>query len=714
MNTQQLDELNRVLEKIREIAEKSAGGDYIYRGEPNCYPKVSSTLYREYEEEIEAESLEIDVVQEEILEEARKYTREAASDLEILTELQHHGGKTNLIDFTADYLIALFFASDGSPDKDGRIILLKKESDSYQVEKPPKTINRVESQKSIFVQNSRGFVAPDDEVIIPKDFKRPMLNYLRKHHDISTETIYNDLHGFIRIQDIHHQAYEALYRGLSAVDKGDFDKAIKDFTTAIELKPDFFGAYNNRGNAYFQKRDFDTAIQNYDTAIEIQPDYADAYNNRGNAYGGKRDFDTAIQNYDTAIEIKPDYADAYCNRGVAYAEKRDFDKAIQNYDTAIEIKPDYADAYHNRGNAYLEKHDFDTAIQNYDTAIEIKPDYADAYHGRGVAYAEKRDFDTAIQDLTTAIEIKPDDYKVYYLRGRTHRDKGDVDLALRDFNTAIKLNPDADDVYLDRGLIYSKKHDFESAIKDYSEAIRLNPEFAGAYHNRGFGYLLLEDLEAAIKDFDMVIELDPTWVGAYHGRGMAYFMIGEFKHAINNYSKAIKLKPDNAESYWNRGEAWMPMSEWDKAKEDFTAARNLGVDLVAFFHRMYEDVEDFESKYNVQIPKDLAELLTRQKVMEDTPLPQSRYELPILMALEELGGSAATHEVLRRVRQLMVDELREIDISRRSGRQVYMENRAHAMRSKLVRKGLMKDDSPHGIWEITDAGREYLRNNQGD
>ena len=97
----------------------------------------------------------------------------------------------------------------------------------------------------------------------------------------------------------------------------------------------------------------------------------------------------------------------------------------------------------------------------------------------------------------------------------------------------------------------------------------------------------------------------------------------------------------------------------------------------------------------------------------DKPLPQSRYELPILMALEEISGSAATHEVLRRVRQLMVDELREIDISRRSDGQVYMENRAQAMRSELVRKGLMKADSQYGIWEISDAGREYLRNNGG-
>ena len=56
----------------------------------------------------------------------------------------------------------------------------------------------------------------------------------------------------------------------------------------------------------------------------------------------------------------------------------------------------------------------------------------------------------------------------------------------------------------------------------------------------------------------------------------------------------------------------MHLSQWDKAKEDFTAAKNLGVDIVAFFHGMYEDVEGFESEYDVQIPKDLAEMLTRE------------------------------------------------------------------------------------------------------
>ena len=162
MNTQSKfqNELSRVLEKIQEIVEKSADGDYIYRGESQCYDKVSSNLYREYEEEIEADSFDIKIVQQEILNAAKEYLEETVSDFEILTELQHHGGKTNLIDFTTDYLIALFFACDGSHDKPGRIILLENQSEAYEVIKPTKIIDRVTSQKSIFVQSETGFIGP--------------------------------------------------------------------------------------------------------------------------------------------------------------------------------------------------------------------------------------------------------------------------------------------------------------------------------------------------------------------------------------------------------------------------------------------------------------------------------------------------------------------------------------------------------------------------
>ena len=385
-------DLKRVLKKITEIAEKSVDGDYIYRGESKFHDEVSSNLYREYAD-VEAEHFDIEVVQKEILREAEEYTTHKMEELEILTELQHHGGKTNLIDFATDYLVALFFACDGNRDKPGRVILLQQQSEAYEVVKPPRTIPRVGVQKSIFVQAPSGVVDPDTVTVvcIPADLKGPMLDHLRKHHDISTTTIYNDLLGFIEKRSIHKSAYTEFYKGLtcqnranstknSAEKQREYDKAVGHYTEAIDLNPEYVNAYNNRGIAYRNKGEIDAAIQDYNKAIDLNPEHADAYNNRGVAYRNKGEIDAAIQDYNKAIDLNPEYVNAYNNRGIAYRNKGEIDAAIQDYTKAIDLNPEHADAYCNRGEAWLHLREWEKAKANLITAKDMEIDIVASFH----------------------------------------------------------------------------------------------------------------------------------------------------------------------------------------------------------------------------------------------------------------------------------------------------------------------------------------------
>lgn len=153
--------LEGLSEIIREIVEKSGNGDCIYRGEPATFDeepylsKVSSALYRKYPRIIDSRNLP--ALQKETLNDLRTYlpAYNQKEDFEFLTELQHYGVETNLVDFTSDYHIAVFFACNGSHDKDGRVILLKRAreiDEKYSISKPQIPENRVLAQKSIFVQ----------------------------------------------------------------------------------------------------------------------------------------------------------------------------------------------------------------------------------------------------------------------------------------------------------------------------------------------------------------------------------------------------------------------------------------------------------------------------------------------------------------------------------------------------------------------------------
>ena len=366
------DQLNSVLKKIQEIVKLSATSDYLYRGEPKCYDKVSSGLYRKYSN-IEAEYFDIEVVQKEILDAAKRYTAET-DDFEILTELQHYGGATNLIDFTTDYLIALFFACDGSDllNVDGRVILLQKTGEiNKQVKSPQNPINRVIAQKSTFVQPARGFIEPDHVINIPKDLKQPILHYLQKYHNISTNTIYNDLHGFIKYQNFHQSASAEFFKGLISAKEKDYSKAIKHYSNALKLNPQIVSAYNNRGNIYIEKGHIRKAIQDYDQAINLKLDDATAYYNRGRAYHREGEHDRAIEDYSKAIELKPDFAEVYDMRGIVYYGKNDYDRAIEDYDKVIELEPNNAKAYNMRGQAWLHLRNWTNARLNLTIAKDM-------------------------------------------------------------------------------------------------------------------------------------------------------------------------------------------------------------------------------------------------------------------------------------------------------------------------------------------------------
>ena len=87
----------------------------------------------------------------------------------------------------------------------------------------------------------------------------------------------------------------------------------------------------------------DKAVRDRSKAIELKPDDAEPWHNRGAAYAHSRQYDKAIAQYSKAIELKPDYRNAWYHRGVVYEHLRQYDKAIVDYSKVIELKPDVAE-----------------------------------------------------------------------------------------------------------------------------------------------------------------------------------------------------------------------------------------------------------------------------------------------------------------------------------------------------------------------------------
>jgi WD40 repeat protein/uncharacterized caspase-like protein len=96
----------------------------------------------------------------------------------------------------------------------------------------------------------------------------------------------------------------------------------------------------NRGNGHFAGNNFDRAIADYTKAVEADPRYAQPYVVRGLAHSRKKNFDRAIADYSEALRIKPDHVQALVNRAIAYSQTMDFDRAIADAASAAKINPD--------------------------------------------------------------------------------------------------------------------------------------------------------------------------------------------------------------------------------------------------------------------------------------------------------------------------------------------------------------------------------------
>ena len=313
-----------ISKKIQEILDACDKEKYIFRGENKKHLKVSSTLYRRYPQLIEIiENSLVDrnlapvmEVEKDIVERARLHFRPDASDIEVLTELRHLGGKTALIDFTQNVYVAIFFACNGNFKKDGRIILFNKsgipeqfsidyeERNKYTVVLPASKSPRVVFQSSVFVHTAEGYLEEDryETVIIEKKFKKQLLDYLRREHDIEARTVYNDIQGFIQNQGDHPDAEENFCIGVGYHAAEQNDEAIKYYDKAIKLNPFFAEAFCNRGVAKSHLGDKKKAMKNYDKAIELNPEYAKAYNNRGNIKFDLENYEEAIRDYNKALK----------------------------------------------------------------------------------------------------------------------------------------------------------------------------------------------------------------------------------------------------------------------------------------------------------------------------------------------------------------------------------------------------------------------------
>ena len=148
----------------------------------------------------------------------------------------------------------------------------------------------------------------------------------------------------------------------------------KDTTTlidkAITASGDNFGkAYLWRGMAYGKSSDAQKALKDFSLALQKNPELYEAYKFRGNIFGVMKNYEQSIADLTKFLEKFPNEVPELYNRGLSYANLGRNQEAIADFTRALEIDSTFARVYRARGNCYkkigeIEKGEAD--LKKYD------------------------------------------------------------------------------------------------------------------------------------------------------------------------------------------------------------------------------------------------------------------------------------------------------------------------------------------------------------
>lgn len=175
----------------------------------------------------------------------------------------------------------------------------------------------------------------------------------------------------------------------------------------IASYPNIGVSYVNRGKALFEKGEWDKALKDFNHAIKENASYALAYRTRGYLNMRKAFYADARLDFNKAIELKPMNAESYYYRGYLNEVVKKKKMALNDYTSAIELNARHINALLNRGTLFAESHRFEEAIADFTSAIKVSPNYKEAYYNRGLAYLQLNRLKEALSDLTYARDIDP-------------------------------------------------------------------------------------------------------------------------------------------------------------------------------------------------------------------------------------------------------------------------------------------------------------------
>jgi tetratricopeptide (TPR) repeat protein len=407
-------------------------------------------------------------------------------------------------------------------------------------------------------------------------------------------------------------SYAYVGRSFLWMAKAEYDKAIADDRTALEVKSDSAEAHIAWGSTLYYKRDYNGAILELQQAIEAakrgydnsfneasayrmwgvallgEGDFghaaekfrksselnkysADVFNDWGNMLAWQSNNLDAISKYQQALIVAPRYALADSSWSYVLTDQGDYSGALAKCQEAISIDPYLAVAYQAMANVQRANGDYVGALESLQKASKIDPLAADFDVDAGNICIETGKNDGAIEYYGKALAKYPYNSNAYVNWGNALFGQNKEQDALEKYGEALSKDPYSASAYLMLANVLRDKGDRAEATRKYQKAIDLNPYYADAYDNWGSMLVNAGNRAAAVSKLEHAIRLNPRLASAYNNLGNALVGQRKYKSALVKYQKATELNPNLTAAYLRWGDTLSSLQKYTAAKEKYDA-----------------------------------------------------------------------------------------------------------------------------------------------
>ncbi len=255
------------------------------------------------------------------------------------------------------------------------------------------------------------------ETAIELEADSPLPYMFRGKYYVKMQNPINAVEDFTRaIQLDQGSAINHFERGFVRCLQKKYDSAIKDFETAVKVYPSWekstavFEAFHNRGVSLLQNGSNRNAIKYFSRAIKIRPDYSNAYINRGTAYKKIKKYDKAISDFSYCIQKEPGHESAYYNRAMTNYDRGQYQKSIDDLETSLGFNSRNLTTLIKLGQCYSKLGEHSKAVVQFDKVLKLNNKNTWAYYWKGFSLVQLRKPKQAVQSFKTFLALSPKKY----------------------------------------------------------------------------------------------------------------------------------------------------------------------------------------------------------------------------------------------------------------------------------------------------------------